>query len=121
MNPYLAVNSFEETGINAMDMIYGTCADVEITINEKKYYIPTIVVDVKSYSYPLGTFQTGREFQTGNLDLNYDDGSLKQKGNIVEFYVDQDAKGLISGHNRSKGLKGYSDGSLLIYPAEMME
>ena len=35
------------TAIDPKDMAYGTCVDVTIELNEKRYYIPAIITDVK--------------------------------------------------------------------------
>ncbi len=54
-----------------------SCVDVTIEFEEKTYYIPATIVDVKAHTAPAGYVQTGESFsgeQAGG-----------DKGNIVEW------------------------------------
>ena len=93
----------------ADDMAYGTCVDITIVLNDKTYYIPAIIVDVKAHTAPTGIFQTGVDFK-GN-------GIAEDPSSIVEWYTYMEE----NGKNKSKGLNKFNrTGSIIIYRGEKM-
>lgn len=59
------------------DMMYGTKIDIHVVEqhdNNKHYYIPAVVGDVKNHTHPDGLYQTGIELVTHTITDN-DDGS----------------------------------------------
>ena len=105
-NPAFTLNNGK---IDPNEMAYGTCVDVAIQLGGNTYYIPAIIVDVKSHTAPTGIFQTYQDFAGG--------GTYIYKGNIVEWYTMQTS----NGNNKSSGLQQFnSTGSIAIYRNEVL-
>ncbi|TCL60997.1 hypothetical protein EDD76_10194 [Kineothrix alysoides] len=97
--------------IDPIEMAYGTCVDIKIQVEDKTYYIPAIIVDVKAHSAPTGIFQTGVPF-TGGYE------NTGRTGAIIEWYVTKEQ----NGNNISVGLNKYnSNSSIIIYRDEVLK
>ncbi len=83
----------------ADDMRYGTCIDISLDINDKTYYIPAVIVDVKNHTWPTGICQTG-------IPINQEEGKktdynviIQDAGNVIEWYAPME--GLTQGLDKS--------------------
>lgn len=93
---------------SANDMEYGTCVDISVELDGKRYYIPAIITDVKHATAPTGIFQSGIDLDANNIVTKVAGGSM------VEWYVVQkDEKG-----NKSSGLIGFDYGTSIIFYRE---
>ena len=99
------------TAIDPKDMAYGTCVDVTIELNEKRYYIPAIITDVKGDTAYNGYYQTNVKFDGSRSDPREGD-------DIVEWYVKQGE----GSKNKASGLKEFDlNGGIIIYRDVVMD
>lgn len=112
--------------LNASEMAYGTCVDVEIMIEGNTYYIPAIIVDVKGCTYPNGFCQTGKDHAASckeeEKNTENNNGKNSPSPNIVEWYTYQyidDQKGQ-QDKNISASVRGFNDASIIIYRDEVL-
>lgn len=114
LGPKLQNPNFEEgkvQEISGNDMAYGTAVDVSIVLDDKTYYIPAIIVDIKEHTYPTGVFQSGVSFSAGSNAAGH------ESSNIVEWYTLQ----MENGNNKSSGLNSFNrTSSIIIYRDEVL-
>lgn len=106
-------------------MLYGTCADITICIDNITYYTPAVIVDVKAHTTHTNgsggyfqTYQEYREMSNEERQIEMERYGELPKGNIVEWYVEQKDD---NRNNKSSGLRQFdTDGGIIIYDRETM-